>query len=83
MSICRVLYGALFRRRSPWGNIRTPIRGRDGRVGGVGPVLMGYAFDKLGTYGPMLFVFQIALLLAVLSVAALRPYTFPARRSLA
>lgn len=46
---------------------------------GVGPVLMGYAFDTTGSYVLMLAVFMFALAVAILGVASLPPYVFAAR----
>jgi len=48
---------------------------------GIGPVLMGYAYDRGGSYGPMLVAFQVALALATLGIAMLGPYVFSLRRA--
>ena len=47
---------------------------------GLGPLLMGYVYDRSGSYGPMLLAFQAALALALVAIALLGPYVFEARR---
>lgn len=48
---------------------------------GIGPVLMGFAYDRSHSYALMLQVFVLALGIAVLGVASLGPYVFAVRRS--
>lgn len=48
---------------------------------GLGPLLLSFTFDIAGSYQPMMIAFEIALLVAVLGLAALRPYEFPAKRA--
>jgi MFS family permease len=48
---------------------------------GLGPLLMGLAFDRLGSYRPMEIAAEISLALAVICVACLPAYRFAAGRS--
>jgi MFS family permease len=45
---------------------------------GVGPSLLGFSFDRWHSYNPMLFAFEIALLIACMIFLLLGPYRFPA-----
>jgi hypothetical protein len=44
---------------------------------------MGLVHDHAGSYGPMVFVFSIALLISVVLVFCLGPYKFASRQALA
>ena len=50
---------------------------------GLGPLLMGLAFDRLGSYRPMEIVAELSLVVAVICVAFLPAYRFAAGRSAA
>jgi MFS family permease len=43
-------------------------------AGGAGPVMMGYAFDKTGSYKPMLTPLSVAVAVAAASMLLLPPY---------
>jgi MFS family permease len=43
---------------------------------GSAPLLMGYVFDKTGSYRPVLLAFDIAIVLAVVAVFFLPPYVY-------
>ena len=43
---------------------------------GVGPLLMGVAYDRLGSYRPMLIASEAALAMVVVILLCLRPYTY-------
>ncbi|HLI13492.1 MAG TPA: MFS transporter [Alphaproteobacteria bacterium] len=45
---------------------------------GLGPYLMGVAFDRYHSYRPMFAIFEAALVLACLLVLRLGPYAYPA-----
>ena len=46
---------------------------------GVGPLLLGFSFDRWHSYGPMLVAFEFALLVACAIFLDLGPYRFPAQ----
>ena len=48
---------------------------------GIGPILLGVAFDKFGSYGKGLVIAEIALAVGAVLVSLLGPYQFSARRS--
>jgi MFS family permease len=50
---------------------------------GIGPFLMGFAFDRTGSYGAPLAGFSIATILAALLAGRLGPYRFAIKRTTA
>lgn len=48
---------------------------------GVGPMLLGMAFDKTGSYGRGLVIAEIGLAIGTVLVGLLGPYVYAARRS--
>jgi MFS family permease len=48
---------------------------------GVGPMLLGMAFDKTGSYGRGLLIAEIGLAVGTVLVGLLGPYVYAARRS--
>jgi MFS family permease len=49
---------------------------------GVGPLLLGFSFDRWDSYGPMLVAFEFALLVACVIFLRLGPYRFPAHEQM-
>jgi len=49
---------------------------------GVGPLLLGFSFDRWHSYGPMLVAFEFALLIACAIFLRLGPYRFPAQEQM-
>ena len=49
---------------------------------GVGPLMMGASFDRMGAYGPCLLIFAVALLVASALIAMLGAYPYPERSAL-
>ena len=46
---------------------------------GVGPFVMGFSFDRAGSYNPALLVFAVALMASSLLIALLGEYRYPER----
>jgi cyanate permease len=49
---------------------------------GVGPLLLGFSFDRWHSYGPMLVGFEFVLLIACVIFLRLGPYRFPAQEQM-
>ena len=43
---------------------------------GTGPLLMGYIFDRTGSYRPVMLAFDVMLLIAIAAVLCLPPYAY-------
>lgn len=50
---------------------------------GLGPYIMGVAFDRFGSYQPVLWAFALALVVAGGLILLMGPYVYPAKHELA
>jgi MFS family permease len=50
---------------------------------GLGPYVMGVAFDRVGSYQPVLWVFALGLVVAGALILLMGPYVYPAKHELA
>ena len=61
-----------------FGRILSPIQAMFVLGSGVGPLLLGLSYDRLGSYDPVIPVLMVALVVGAVLIATLGPYAYPA-----